>query len=144
MALQVLHNLLVYLITFVGFFIGSFLAMLFFPFAKNKTLPFHIAAHHWAKVILFFARIKVSTHGFENIPKGQPLIIVANHQGAGDIPVVLASLPVYFRFAIKKELFRVPFFGWYLRHAGYFPIDRKLFRSAYKMVDHIVEILQTG
>lgn len=144
MGLRLAHNFLVYTLTIAAFFIGSLVTLFFVPFAKNKALPFQIAAHLWAKFVLFFARIKVSTRGLENIPKDLAVIIVANHQGAADIPVVLAGLPICFRFAIKKELFHVPFFGWYLRQAGYFPIDRKMFRSAYKMVENIVEIIKSG
>ena len=142
--IRLIHTVLLYIYTVVSFFIGTTLTLLFVPFTKNKYRPFHEAGHIWAKGIAFFSGIKVKTSGLDNIPRSQPLILVANHQGAADIPVLLACLPVRFRFAIKKELFSVPVFGWYLRQAGYFPIDRELILSAYKMVEKIIDILKAG
>lgn len=138
------HTFLLYLYTVVSFFVGCAIIFCFYPFARNKHRLFQNAAHLWAKTITLMSGIRVKVQGLENVPKNQPLIIVANHQGAADIPVLLAKVPVCFRFAIKKELFGIPVFGWYLRQAGYFPIDRALILSAYKMVERIIEILKTG
>jgi len=88
--------------------------------------------------------IRCEVSGIENIPKNKAMIFAANHQGAADILIVLACLPTNFRFAIKKELFNIPIFGWYLRRAGYFPIDRKLILSAYRTVENIIEYIKGG
>ena len=71
-------------------------------------------------------------------------MIAANHQGAADIPILLGGLPITFLFAIKKELFKVPIFGWYLKKAGYFPVDREMVLNAYKLVDKMVTLLKNG
>lgn len=102
------------------------------------------AARLWAKFIGLFSGVRVSVSGLENIPRDKPAILVCNHQGAADIPILLACLPVNFRFAIKKELFGIPIFGWYLRRAGYFSVDREVILSAYKTVENIIEILKAG
>jgi 1-acyl-sn-glycerol-3-phosphate acyltransferase len=142
--IRLLHTFLLYLYTVVSFFAGCAIIFLFYPFAADKHRLFQNAAHFWAKTITVISGIRVTATGLDNIPKNQPLIIVANHQGAADIPVLLGKIPVCFRFAIKKELFGIPIFGWYLRQAGYFPIDRALILSAYKMVERIIAILKTG
>ncbi|MBU1027210.1 MAG: 1-acyl-sn-glycerol-3-phosphate acyltransferase, partial [Candidatus Margulisbacteria bacterium] len=87
--------------------------------------------------------VRLKVCGLENVPKDTPLLIAANHQGFADILIVLACLPVYFRFAIKKELFSIPIFGWYLKKAGYFPIDRKIILSVYKTVEVMEKIFET-
>ena len=144
MIIRVLHTFFVYLLTFVSFFIGTAIALGFVLFSKNKTKTFQSAAQLWARFLMFFSGIKVDIKGFENIPRDKPAILVCNHQGAADIPILLANLPVHFRFAIKKELFNVPFFGWYLKQAGFFSIDRQLILSAYKTLETMVEILKSG
>jgi 1-acyl-sn-glycerol-3-phosphate acyltransferase len=144
MLVRLLRTLFVFLLVVVGFFVGSSLAYLFSPFVRPKTLAYQNAAHYWARFLGFFSGIKVETSGLENIPLNKSLILVANHQGAADIPVLLAYLPVRFRFAIKKELFNIPLFGWYLRQAGYFPIDRQVILSAFKTLDQIIRILKAG
>ncbi len=52
-------------------------------------------------------------------------VIVANHQGYLDIPIVVGAvnLPDY-RFLAKSSLFKVPFLGWYLKSAGFIPVYR--------------------
>jgi 1-acyl-sn-glycerol-3-phosphate acyltransferase len=139
-----LRTIFVFLLVVASYFIGIALTYLFVPFVRPRTRLYQNAAHYWARAIGFFSGIKVEAAGLENIPRDTPLILVANHQGAADIPVLLAYLPVRFRFAIKKELFNIPVFGWYLRQAGYFPIDRQVILSAYKTLDQIIGILKSG
>jgi 1-acyl-sn-glycerol-3-phosphate acyltransferase len=138
------HTIFFYLVLVISFVIGTAIALLCVPFTKAKNAPFQAAARIWARMLGVISGVKIAVTGLENIPRDKPLILAANHQGAGDIMIVLAFLPVHFRFAIKKELFDIPIFGWYLRRAGYFPIDRELVLSAYKMVEQIVGFLNAG
>jgi len=144
MLLRTLHTLFLYLLTVISFFVGTGITLCFVPFTKKKTSPFQLAAHLWSRFLIFFSGSKAITHGLENIPRDKPVILVANHQGAADIPILLAYIPVRFRFAIKKELFKIPIFSWYMRQAGYFSIDREVVLSAYKTLEKIVEILNAG
>ncbi|MFA6170019.1 MAG: lysophospholipid acyltransferase family protein [Candidatus Margulisiibacteriota bacterium] len=141
--LRFLHNLLLYTITIGTFFLGSSLALCFLPFVKDKREPFQVAARVWSKMIILLSGSSFKVVGQENIPAGA-FMIAANHQGAADIPIVLGGLPVNFLFAIKKELFKIPIFGWYLRMTGYFPVDRAMILSAYKLVDKMVDLLNQG
>jgi 1-acyl-sn-glycerol-3-phosphate acyltransferase len=138
------RTVFLFLFVFVSYFVGIAITLCFVPFVRPRTRLFQNAAHHWSRLIGFISGIKVAASGLKNIPLNKPLILVANHQGAADIPVLLGYLPVRFRFAIKKELFKIPLFGWYLRQAGYFPIDRQVILSAYKTLDQIVGILKSG
>ena len=144
MILRILHNFLFYLYTLISFFVGIAITLCFVPFSRDKTKTFQTAAQLWSRLLVLFSGVKVTAHGLENIPKDKALILVSNHQGAADIPILLACLPVRFRFAIKKELFSIPFFGWYLRQADYFAVNREMIFSAYKMVTTIVKILNAG
>lgn len=139
-----IRTVLLYTLVVISFFVGTIIPLLFLPFSRNKTRPFHLAAHYWAKLLLWCSGTKIRVSGLENVPRSRPVILVANHQGAGDVPLLLGCLPLLFRFAIKKELFAIPIFGWYLKLAGYFPIDRALVLSAYRMVEQIIASLQAG
>jgi 1-acyl-sn-glycerol-3-phosphate acyltransferase len=124
--------------------IGTTVPLAFIPFTRSSHKPFQIAAHIWSRFLIFCSGVRVNHSGLENIPKDRALIFASNHQGAADILILLAYLPVHFRFAIKKELFKIPIFGWYLRKAGYFSIDRKVLLSAYRTVEMIIEIIKEG
>ncbi|MFH1361482.1 MAG: lysophospholipid acyltransferase family protein [bacterium] len=142
--INLFRTILFYLILVITFFVGVTITLCLTPFSKSKTKPFQIAAHIWANLLVKVSGIRCEVSGIENIPKDKALIFAANHQGAADILLVLAALPTTFRFAIKKELFKVPIFGWYLKKAGYFPIDRKLILSAYRTVENIIEYIKAG
>jgi len=142
--LRIIHSVFFYLITVITFMAGTTITFLFVPFVRPTHKPFQIAAHLWARMLAFFSGVRVKVSGLDNIPKDSAMILAANHQGAADILLVLACLPVRFRFAIKKELFNIPVFGWYLKWAGYFSVDRKVLLSAYRTVETIIEIIKDG
>ncbi|MFH1347590.1 MAG: lysophospholipid acyltransferase family protein [Candidatus Margulisiibacteriota bacterium] len=144
MPLRIIHSIFFYLITVISFVVGTTITLFFVPFSKSPYRPFQTAAHLWARFLAFFSGVKVKVSGLENIPRDKALILASNHQGAADILIVLACLPIRFRFAIKKELFKIPVFGLYLKKAGYFSIDRKMVLSAYRTVETIIKIIKEG
>ena len=93
----------------------------------------------WAKSILFIAGIKVEAEGFDNIEKNKSYIVVANHLSMFDIPTTMAYLPVKLRMIAKKELSRVPFFGWGMLMVGHIFIDRQNRDKAVKSLDKALE-----
>src|SRR5688572_9913230 len=97
----------------------------------------HACARRWARMVLAICRIRVEVTGASQFRGDVPYVFFANHQSHVDIPIVLAALPIPFRFAAKKELFRIPFLGWHLYRSGHVPVDRhnphaavKAFRGA--------------
>lgn len=74
------------------------------------------------------AGVRVRLEGLENLPPG-PAIIAAKHQSALDTFVFHGLLddPVYI---LKRELFRIPLVGWYMRASGMIGIDRSAGASA--------------
>jgi 1-acyl-sn-glycerol-3-phosphate acyltransferase len=142
--IKLLHTLFLYLLALVAGAGGTLLAIVVALFARNKPHVYHLAARYWARLLVFFAGMKLEVEGLEHVPAGQPLVVAANHQSMADIPVLLASLPLYFRFAVKKELFAIPLFGWFLRQAGYFPIDRELVLGGFKIVKTMNKIMEKG
>ncbi len=82
----------------------------------------HRIARLWARIILRTIGIRVQVRGKERLQPSHPMVFAANHLSAIDIPVLYAELPCQFRIMAKKELFRYPFLGWYLRRSGQIPI----------------------
>jgi 1-acyl-sn-glycerol-3-phosphate acyltransferase len=106
--------------------------------------PIHKIASLWAKSILFVTRIKVSVNGLSNIDPSASYIYMSNHQSNFDIPVLLAYLPVQFRWLAKAELFRIPIFGRSMRAAGYISIDRSKRASAFESISEAAEKIKNG
>ncbi len=103
--------------------VHSFLSILvgiFKPYSRLNT----IIIRNWARIILWTAGVKWEVEGLENIEPDQPYIITSNHQSHMDIPILVAALPVPLRIIAKKELFKIPIFGWGMKRAGMLSIDR--------------------
>jgi 1-acyl-sn-glycerol-3-phosphate acyltransferase len=90
----------------------------------------HGCSRIWSRLILWTARVRVNVYGEANVKPGLPYVLCVNHQSHMDIPITIVALPIQFRFAAKKELFRIPFLGWHLRRSGHVSIDRQNPRAA--------------
>jgi len=124
-----------------GFF--SLLAILASLLDKKGELP-HLVARVWGRTILFGARVKVTLKNPANIDPHRSYIYMSNHQSNFDIPVLLAYLPVQFRWLAKMELFRIPVFGFAMQRAGYISIDRSNRKAAILSLRRAAEIIRGG
>ena len=106
--------------------------------------PIHNIARIWAKGILFASQIRVNVKGLKNIVPSQSYVYMSNHQSNFDIPVLLAHLPVQFRWLAKAELFKIPLFGRAMRGAGYVEIDRFNQESAFRSIAEAAGKIKNG
>jgi 1-acyl-sn-glycerol-3-phosphate acyltransferase len=112
-------------------------------FSRTGNLV-HIIARIWGKGILFVSGVKVTVYGLDNIVPSRSYIYMSNHQSNFDIPVLLACLPVQFRWLAKAELFKIPLFGRSMRAAGYVKIDRFNRESAFESINEAAAKMQNG
>ncbi len=96
----------------------------------------------WNRHLLLVAGIRVEVRGLEKLSCSRRYIFVANHQSHIDIPVLTASLRHHLSFIAKKELFRIPFFGWGMYALGHIWIDRGNARKAHSSIRRAVERLK--
>lgn len=75
-------------------------------------------ARVWARTLLRAAGARVKAVGLEKIDPRGTYVICPNHVSYMDTPVLLAWIPVEFRFMAKEELLKIPFIGGHLRRAG--------------------------
>ena len=65
-----------------------------------------------------------SIHGAERLLPGGSYIVTPNHQGNADILALIITLPIRFRWVIKRELLKIPLFGWALGRTGAISLNR--------------------
>lgn len=104
----------------------------------------HAYARIWGRGGLFLARVRMTVHGREHVPAGIPVIYMGNHQSNFDILALYAALPGQFRWLAKEELFRIPFFGYAMRRAGYISIDRSHPRQAVRSISAAADRIRQG
>ena len=99
-----------------------FLPSLFLP--QNIVLFGGKIMGHWSAICLrFFLSTKIIIKGKENIIKNEKFFIASSHQSMFETFFLqtIFNSPV---FILKKELLKIPIFGWYLKKIGSIYIDR--------------------
>lgn len=110
-------------------------------FDSTGRLPNKVA-QQWGRLLLWVSGVRLEVVGFEKIdPKGS-YVFVANHRSYMDTPVILASIPVEFRFFAKQGLFRIPFLGTHLKRAGHLPVVRGDARASVKSMTLGAHLIQ--
>lgn len=61
----------------------------------------------------------------ENLPDGNYIIVAPHRTWMDPVLLALAVWPKKFSFMAKKELFKNPIAGWFLRALNAYPVDRK-------------------
>jgi 1-acyl-sn-glycerol-3-phosphate acyltransferase len=111
-------------------------------FDKHGRLQ-HRIARVWARASVFLSGSGLQVIGLENIP-AETAVFASNHTSYMDTPVVFASLPFQFRILAKKELWGLPFIGWYLDRSGQIPIDTENPRTTLSSFAAGVRTLRDG
>ncbi len=101
-------------------------------------------ARVWAHVVLAGAGVRLAVEVDPGVDPERGYVFLANHESYLDVPVLLAALPVPVRFAAKKSLFRLPFFGWAIRAGGFIPVDRENRRQAVEVFTAAARLLRAG
>lgn len=99
-------------------------------------------ARYWARSLLKFAGTRVTVEGIEKICLDKPYVFVSNHLSYMDTPVVLAHVPMNFRFMAKSGLFQIPFLGTHLQRAGHIPVPLEDPRKSVKALTKGAEVIR--
>jgi 1-acyl-sn-glycerol-3-phosphate acyltransferase len=102
------------------------LAILYIPLLALPRAALRRGIRIWAQLLIWGMRViggvRLEVRGLENIPAGACLI-AAKHQSMFDIVPAFAFLPDPL-FVMKKELMRIPVFGWHNLKHGSIVVDR--------------------
>ena len=113
-----------------------FLPSLFMP--KNIAIFGGKILGHWSKFCLkLFLSTKIEIIGKENILNSEKFFIACTHQSAFET-FYLQAIFKGPKFILKKELIKIPIFGWYLKKIGSIPVERnKISKEKINFVDTI-------
>lgn len=110
--------------------VGTLVLVLCLPLGAARTWT--LLARRWARGVLWLSGVELNVEGAEHLDG--PAVFIVNHQSLIDAVYVPALLPSTTRYVVKRELGRVPFFGWGLRATGNIMIDRRKTRSAIQAI----------
>ena len=118
MILRLVHSAYFFGIGALTIIFGYFACALLVLLGFNERKTFFLWGRIWARIMLATAGCRAKIYGADNLPKNRAMILASNHQGIFDVLLLLAALPVRYRFVMDDWLFTIPFFGRSCRRAG--------------------------
>ena len=110
-------------------------------FDRTGTVQIGVA-RAWARTLLAVSGVRVEVEGLEYVVPSGSYVFISNHLSFLDTPVVLANIPVQFRFLAKRGLFQIPFLGQHLSRAGHIPVPREDPRASVKTMQLAAETIK--
>jgi 1-acyl-sn-glycerol-3-phosphate acyltransferase len=115
---------------------------LFASFFDPTGSRMHAIARGWSRILLTVSGIRVIAEGAEKLDPKRGYVLAANHSSYMDIPVLMITIPLQFRFFAKQGLFRIPFLGTHLQRAGHIPVVRGDARASLKSMSEGARIIR--
>jgi 1-acyl-sn-glycerol-3-phosphate acyltransferase len=98
----------------------------------------------WAYTMLAVSLVRTEIKNKARIIKGQSYVIISNHQSLYDILALVTTLGIQFRWFIKKEILKVPIFGYGLYAARNIYLDRTDTARAIESINKGMDRLPRG
>jgi 1-acyl-sn-glycerol-3-phosphate acyltransferase len=131
-------------------FIFSIFMLLFLPgivlpafFGQRAVAITYFFMKLWSWIFSKLTFIRYEMIGREKITKGKAFIYVSNHTSFLDLPGIAMTIRGQFRPLAKKELLKIPVFGWVTR-ATCVVVDRGSQESRKKSLNFLKKILSLG
>jgi 1-acyl-sn-glycerol-3-phosphate acyltransferase len=105
-----------------------------------RRTPLWWFAVNWFRLVIWgtrvFTGVRVQVIGMENLPAGDvaPAILLSKHQSTLETLLIPTLMPRPLAFVFKRELLRIPFFGWSMARLDMIHIDRESRAAAMKHV----------
>ena len=132
------------------YFISSILVVLMFPLLAlllifpNGYRPFFwIARNVWSRLVLLGMGFRMKKVFKTSLDPKKSYLLVANHSSYIDIMLMFAAAPNPFVFVGKKELVKIPFFGYLFKRAAIM-VDRSSSKSRYGVYGRARKVLDKG
>ena len=101
-------------------------------------------ARNWAQKLVKLTGSTVEVKGKENLPEEGPFVIVSNHQGNFDIPILLGYLERPIGFISKVEVKKLPIIRDWMVYMNCVFLDRKDRRQAIKAINEGAKNIKNG
>ena len=124
-------------------FLSAFVILLFSWLPRGGVYSF-VSRKIWGPGLLWCAGAKLIVEGEENIEGKAHGIYFSNHQSNFDIPALTAALRTPLYFIAKKEIKKIPIFGWGMWAIGMVFVDRKNSEKARKSMEQGAKVVKGG
>ena len=136
-------NVWFYILAFVGIVVS--LPLLFIFSLKESYYPYFywVARNIWSNIIMYGMGFYPEINFKETIKKDKSYMLVANHKSMIDIMLMLSVSKDPIVFVGKKELEKIPVFGYFYRRVCIL-VDRSSAESRKDVYAKAIKRLETG
>jgi 1-acyl-sn-glycerol-3-phosphate acyltransferase len=148
--LKIIRTFFSYLYRLWVFLVFTVFMIIFLP---GLTLPFFLGQRFgivgyfflyiWSWIFSKLTFIRYRFYGREKIDRSKSYIYISNHTSFLDLPGIRMIIPGQFRPLAKKELKKIPVFGWIAQTATII-VDRSSHESRKKSIDKLKYYLKEG
>lgn len=103
---------------------------------------YHKYALEWGKKLIKSLKINLSITGKEFLNNDENYVYISNHSSLIDIPVLIAALDDNIRIIYKKELEKIPLFGYGMKHSPFIAVSRDGGADALKTLNAAIEAMK--
>jgi 1-acyl-sn-glycerol-3-phosphate acyltransferase len=138
-----LHSILHFFLLVLLSVLGALLSLMSAPFDRSGDTVVRLA-RIWSRMLLWTAGVPLRVKMHAPLDPRQPYVFMANHLSTVDIWALFVALPVKIRFIAKKQLGRIPLFGWAMAVGRFIFIDRQNPLAARRSIDQAAERIRSG
>jgi 1-acyl-sn-glycerol-3-phosphate acyltransferase len=103
------------------------------------------AVRLWCRLILAVSGCALRLEGEDQLTAMTgPVVLAANHGSYLDVVILLAALPLPFRFVAKHELVRAPLVGTVIRKVGHLTVERGQASQSVADAERVTRALRAG
>ena len=113
------------------FLICSGLGIIWLAVRPGNRQTLYVFGKVFCRVFVRAVGCRIELRHGERLEQCRPCVIVANHQSFVDVATFGSFFPPRTVSAGKREIGRIPLFGWFYRLSGNLTIDRQHARSAH-------------
>lgn len=123
-------------------FYYSILALIKLKFSRDKFI-FYKLAQKWSKKLLSISKVYCEVLNKEFIVEDK-YIFVSNHCSLFDIPILLSNIPLNVAIIYKKELEKIPIWGYCLKKSPFIGIVREEAKQSFEGLKQAIDLLNNG
>lgn len=95
------------------------------PGQNRKGKIFRWVTKSYSMILLPVFGVAVETRGVSRVDRNAPYVFMSNHASHVDSLALAVSIPHPLHWVFKKELSKIPIFGWVLLSLGQIMVDRR-------------------
>lgn len=118
--------------------------VLAFSWLPNGGVYRWVSGKFWGPGLMWLAGAKLRVEGLENLDPDVPCVFYANHQSLYDIPAITTAVPIPMYFIAKRELLKIPLFGWGMWAIGMVFVDRSNPEKAKESMQKAAKAVKKG